>query len=155
MSLAIPKPLSENISIEKIVLKINELRRALQKYSASTNKHTDLVDMPSSLVADHDGRYYTKTQIDSQNTYLSTRFPLATYTILLTDNILLCSGTFTLTLPTLTGNLGKKYYIKNIGTGVVTVAGNGTDKIDNESSLSFDQYVTLELSAGQTEWSVL
>jgi hypothetical protein len=53
-----------------------------------------------------------------------------TYAILTTDQVVLCNGTFTATLPTASGVTGYVYYIKNIGTGVVTVACTGAETID-------------------------
>jgi hypothetical protein len=81
MSLNIPKPLSESASTEKIALKINELRRALQKYASQANGHTDLIDMPSAINSDHDGRYYTKAEIDAifKETYNTVNKNLKSY----------------------------------------------------------------------------
>jgi hypothetical protein len=53
-----------------------------------------------------------------------------TYTVLATDSFLTGSGTFTFTLPTAVGTTGKPYTIKNIGTGIITIACNGAQTID-------------------------
>lgn len=60
------------------------------------------------------------------------------YTVLTTDDIVRCNGTFTVTLYAAAGNVGKIVIIKNIGTGVVTIDGNGSDTIDG--ALTFDIY---------------
>lgn len=56
----------------------------------------------------------------------------ANYTASLTDHIILCTGTFTITLPTAVGLTGKTYLVKNVSTGTVTVDGNSTETIDQE-----------------------
>jgi hypothetical protein len=53
----------------------------------------------------------------------------ALYTIQPTDDLIRCSGTFTVTLPAATGS-GKMYVVKNTGTGVITVDGDGSETID-------------------------
>jgi len=58
-----------------------------------------------------------------------------TYTV--TDNdycVDATSGTFTVTLPTAVGISGKIYQIKNSGTGIITVRGNGGETIDDQST---------------------
>ena len=60
----------------------------------------------------------------------------STYTVLQADFVVdATSGTFTVTLPTAAGITGKQFAIKNSGTGVITVDGNGTETIDG--SLTF------------------
>jgi len=56
------------------------------------------------------------------------------YTILETDELLLCSGNITLTLP-LASNSKKKIIIKNVDFGEVVVNVSGADTIDNKTSL--------------------
>ena len=53
-----------------------------------------------------------------------------TYTILQTDRLIICNkaSAFTLTLPVTM--IGRKYSIKNIGAGTVTIDGAGSDTID-------------------------
>jgi len=58
------------------------------------------------------------------------------YTAAATDHTLNCNGTFTLTLPTAGISVGQEYYIKNIGTGTITVA----------STVNIDFSVTQTLS---------
>jgi len=78
-----------------------------------------------------------------------------TYTILNTDDVILCNGTFTATLPAATGT-GKVFHIKNIGTGVITVAGNGTETIDNELTQTVNSYENLQVIDGSSgNWYIL
>lgn len=45
--------------------------------AATIIAHVDLTDMPSSSVADHDGRYYTESEVDAQFTAIPTQIPEA------------------------------------------------------------------------------
>ena len=78
------------------------------------------------------------------------------YVITSDDNIILCDGTITVTLPPADGLAGKKYYIKNIGTGVVTIDGYGTETIDDGLTAVLEcQYEGLTLTSNGTEWFIL
>ena len=49
-----------------------------------------------------------------------------------TDFVVDCTAnTFTVTLPTAAGIARKQFCIKNSGTGVITVDGNGSETIDD------------------------
>lgn len=55
----------------------------------------------------------------------------STYTIDNTDCVINCTtGTFTVTLPTAVGIEGQYFFIKNSGTGAVTVDADGAETID-------------------------
>ena len=57
------------------------------------------------------------------------------YTIGEGDNVIDCtSGTFTVTLPTAVGIAGRKYVIKNSGTGTITVDGSGSETLDGATT---------------------
>jgi hypothetical protein len=58
----------------------------------------------------------------------------AAYTPTDADDYLLADGTFTVTLPSAVGRWGKRYTIKNIGTGTVTVGRTGSETIDGAAS---------------------
>lgn len=51
-----------------------------------------------------------------------TRLVLATYTVVPTDQYVFCNGIFTVTLPSAITVIGRPFYIKNVGTGTITVA---------------------------------
>lgn len=43
-------------------------------------------------------------------------------------------GNITVNLPAASGNTGRFYYIKNTGSGVVTIDGNGSETIEGETT---------------------
>ena len=80
----------------------------------------------------------------------------AAYTTTASDDILLCSGTWTLTLVTAVGNTGKVFDIKNTGTGIITIDANGTQTIDG--SLTHDisaQYDSRTLVSDGANWHII
>jgi len=60
---------------------------------------------------------------------LSFKTVTSTYVVLPTDNYIRCDGTFTVTLPPATGS-ALVYAIKNVGTGLITIDGDGADTIN-------------------------
>lgn len=68
-----------------------------------------------------------------------------TYIVLVSDETVICNKAtnFTVTLPTAT--VGQKFTIKNIGVGVVTVDGDGTDTIDGSLTQSLIQWESFGL----------
>lgn len=58
-----------------------------------------------------------------------------TYTARKEDEIILANGTFTVNLYAAAANPGHTLLVKNIGTGNVTVTGNGAELIDGNNSM--------------------
>jgi hypothetical protein len=57
------------------------------------------------------------------------------YTIVGTDDVVICtSGTFTVTLLTAVGRSGKRFTVKNLGTGVITMASTSAQTIDGAAA---------------------
>lgn len=79
----------------------------------------------------------------------------AAYSPLLTDEVLLCNGTFTVTLPTASGIGGKVYQIKNVGTGLVTVDGNASETIDGSLTVVVAAGNNLYIMSDGTNWVIL
>ncbi len=77
-----------------------------------------------------------------------------TYTVLSTDDIVICNSTtsFVATLPTAVGITGKEYDIKNINTGLITLEGDGSETIDNELNQTINQYSNITVVSDGTEW---
>lgn len=79
-----------------------------------------------------------------------------TYTLTSNDVIVLANGTFTLNLPTAVGIEGKTYRIKNIGTGTITVDGNGSETIDGTTTASLSiQDVSIDITSDGSNWRIL
>lgn len=82
----------------------------------------------------------------------------STYAILTTDELIDCtSGTFTVTLPTAVSVSGKKYIIKNSGTGVITIATTSSQTIDGGASSSIAlsvQYSSITVVSDGANWKV-
>ena len=78
------------------------------------------------------------------------------YTATDNDDAILCNGTFTITLPASSGVSGKIFYIKNIGTGVITVDGNSGETIDGDLTKEMDyQYSDMEIISDGSNWHIL
>lgn len=76
----------------------------------------------------------------------------ANYTLTLEDQLVLCNGNFTVTLPAAASAKYKGYKIKNIGSSVVALDGNGAETIDEVSTKYVEQYETLDVISDGTEW---
>ena len=69
----------------------------------------------------------------------------STYPATAADDVILCNGTFTITLPITAIPTGKVYRIKNIGTGQCLVSAGGSVNIDNATTFNIpSQYETKE-----------
>lgn len=84
----------------------------------------------------------------------------ATYTTVAADHLktIDCSGTFTLTLGAV-ATMGAGYIvtIKNSGTGVITVDGDGAETIDGALTVVLDpsQSIGVQVSSGASEYIIL
>lgn len=58
----------------------------------------------------------------------------AAYTVTDSDDVILCNGTFTVTLPAAATRTGRVFYIKNIGSGTVTIDPNAAETIDGDAT---------------------
>lgn len=98
------------------------------------------------LNVDHrDNLLILKTSHDDNGHHIYTTVSkTGTYTIVGTDDVLFCNGTFTTTLPTAVGRNGKAFLVKNTGTGLVTV--------NTTSSQTIDGALTFPVSAGMAVW---
>lgn len=86
---------------------------------------------------------------------ISVTSKVANYTATTDDQVILCSGTFTVTLP-LASSYTKKLTIKNTGTGTITIDGDGSETIDGSLTQQiFDQYHSLDLVSNGTGWYLL
>src|SRR4029077_9222285 len=71
-----------------------------------------------------------------------------------TDYVYLVSGTTTLTLPTAVGNTNL-YTVKNVGTGVVTIATTSAQTIDGNSTITMaTQFTSVDLISDSANWGI-
>ena len=67
----------------------------------------------------------------------------------------LASGTTTLTLPTAVGNLNQ-YTVKNIGTGIVTIATTSSQTIDGSTTAVMPvKYTALSIISDGANWNLI
>ena len=66
------------------------------------------------------------------------------YTAAIGDDVVLATGTFTVTLPTAVGNTGSRITVKNTGVGTITVGRTSSETIDGAAS---DVSLTVSKSA--------
>lgn len=78
-----------------------------------------------------------------------------TYTATDDDQTILCNGSFTLTLPAAADRTNKLFCIKNTGTGVITIDGDGAETIDNSTNVLLNQYDSLTIVSDGTEWWII
>ena len=78
-------------------------------------------------------------------------------TIATTDDILVCNKPTAMTVTLIAAEgTEQRFYIKNIGAGVVTVARASTDTIDGETTQTVNQYETLEIiDSASGNWSII
>ncbi len=80
----------------------------------------------------------------------------AIYTITDIDHIINCTAnTFTVTLPTATGANGRTYIIKNSGSGVITLEGDGTETIDGALNQTLNQYDSITVVSDGANWIIV
>ena len=72
------------------------------------------------------------------------------------DELVLCNGTFTVTLPPVASSLGKVYTIKNVGSGVITIDGNSSEPIDWQATVSLSsQYDFITIASDKSVWHIV
>lgn len=95
------------------------------------------------------------------STTATTTLPLTNqtgaYTIDNTDCVVNCTAnTFTVTLPTAVGIAGQYFIIKNSGTGVITVDGDGSETIDGLANKILSvQYQSITVLSDGTNWNII
>jgi len=88
-----------------------------------------------------------------------------TYTATIFDDVVLCNGTFTVNLYDASGradevgnkiNAGRRLVIKNVGTGTITVDGNGSQTIDGATTKALSsQYDVVEIVSDGANWHII
>lgn len=89
-------------------------------------------------------------------TYLSIANKVADYTATISDQVLTCYGTLTITLPAAVIATGQRLTICNIGPGLVTVDANGVETISGSLTVMITtQWSTLEIVCTGTGWIIV
>jgi len=80
----------------------------------------------------------------------------ADYTLLTTDAQIECTAnSFTITLPTAIGAVGKVYSIKNTGTGEISIDGTGIETIDDELIQTISQWSNIKILSNGANWIII
>ncbi len=80
----------------------------------------------------------------------------ATHTTDEDDYIINCTAnTFTVNLIAVGGLAGRTYIIKNSGSGVITVDGDGTETIDGATTVDLNQYDSITVVSDGTNWIII
>ena len=96
----------------------------------------------------------TKEYVDKL-VVLSVISPSINTTMTVNNKVALCSNTITITLP-LASAVVTAIYVKNIGTGVITVDGNGSQTIDGALTYALtNQWDSITLVSNGTGWFIL
>ncbi len=66
-----------------------------------------------------------------------------------------CTGTLTINLPAAATMLNHTFHIKNIGTGVITVASIKSETIDEQANITLAQYDSIAVISDGTEWWII
>ncbi len=124
----------------------------------TTNARTNV------MVARNDGHVgigtNTPNSIFEVNGASATKVNIITGATTLTKfhSTVLCNSAsnFTVTLPTAVGISGRLYTIKNISTGIVTVDGNGSEKIDNALTVLLSiKFSYINIISDGSNWYIL
>ncbi len=79
----------------------------------------------------------------------------ATYTIVLSDDLIDCTAnTFTVTLPTAVGIIGRTFEVKNSGAGVITLEGDGSETIDGLLNQTLSTTDDIMVTSNGANWLI-
>jgi len=82
--------------------------------------------------------------------------PSGTYLVTTEDDVVICNGTFTVSLPSAVDMLGRSFTVKNIGTGTITVDPNDSETIDDGlTAVLRIQYGSITFISDGTEWWII
>lgn len=80
----------------------------------------------------------------------------ADYTLTDLDYHIECiANTFTITLPTAVGISGREYSIKNSGSGIITVDGDGAETIDGAATQTLNQWDSIKIVSNGSNWLII
>lgn len=113
-------------------------------------------DPPTAPSTPYDGQVWIDTD-ESGHITMKYVFTIVTgpYTVLLTDQIVLCNGTFTVTLPAAATCAGQGFRIKNIGLGIVTLVGDGGEMIEKETEQELWESDCIGIMSDGSQWWIV
>jgi hypothetical protein len=104
--------------------------------------------------------YFKNSSGSVYNSYDNSVLPYTaigtTYTATTTNSTIdVSGGTFTITLYTAVNNIGRTLYIKNSGTGIITVDANASETIDGQLTRTLSNDESLLLQSNGSNWVML
>lgn len=89
------------------------------------------------------------------SSYQSNRTLSTNTTLSSTDGFVFATGTITLTLPSAIGLNGKTYYVKNVGSGIITIQTTAGQTIDGSSNAIIEfQNTLIGLVSNNANWFI-
>lgn len=121
----------------------------VQTIVAGTNITVDSTDPANPIVSSTGGGTGITRTISSVSTTTAAAAAAST------DYVYLCTGTFTITLPTAVSNKNL-YTVKNIGSGTITVATTSAQTIDGSTTAPIlVQYTSLDIISDNANWNIV
>jgi hypothetical protein len=125
---------------------------------ASITFDSNSLNITANLITATDALELTGGYVKSTGGILGTITTVTdTYTVLYTDQTVICdkATAFTVTMPTAV--VGQKFAIKNIGVGTVTISGaGGTDTIDGSTTATIIQWDAVQLQCyAANKWGTI
>jgi hypothetical protein len=142
------RPLTTNAEIVLVTVKSTDTLTITRQQEGSSAR--------SIVVGDQIAATITAATIPKFR-YLNIQIKTDTYTLDAADDIVVCnkSSAMSINLPAASGS-GKLFHIKNINTGTVTVDGNSSDTIDDETTQLLGQWDTLSIvDYASNKWVII
>lgn len=77
------------------------------------------------------------------------------YLLTVNDHVVVCSGSWSATLPTAAGIAGQEFIIQNSGTGTITVTPDGSETINGAATQTLNQWESLTIVSDGTNWIII
>lgn len=95
--------------------------------------------------------YYTKPVVSKAFKSITAAEPIT----LENEMIEITAGTFTLTLPTAVGNIGKEYKFMNSGSGIINLDADGGELINGQATLIVPAESGYRIVSNGTSWRII
>ena len=112
-----------------------------------------VINVPTPInIGDATPKFY----VDASSTTVPYLAIITTYLVQSTDGTIDCTGTFTVTLLTAVGRVGKIFNIKNSDTGIITIATTSSQTVDGgTTAIIKKQYDSLMLQSTGANWIII